>query len=159
MRGRSSRAQERCHQVQARTTRPCLAITGTARLCSCRQGGEEAPASPSLHPLSSDLSVPWKSNPQGSHPFDQNGRAGARKRPEGNNQDRLRGDPSKLSSLSSLRSFRTQQKSILQPKVNVSCSKVSGADIYSDCTGVILCNDSLSHERPNLVRLLTPPPC
>ena len=141
----SSGAQTHCHQLETRTTVDWTVWQQLEqeRSSSCREEGEEVPVTrspslPSIHLFMPPILQAWKSNQWGSDPLIQDG--------IGKGQEN---DLRKTRTAGTLGSYfhsvlcvvsRTLHTSILQPKVIVSCSKVSTTNIYSDCTDVTLTN-------------------
>lgn len=98
------------------------------------------PTPPSIHPSVPPILQSGKSNRQGSDPLIQNR---VEKGQETDPGARARACTA-VSPQSHSHSARILHTSILQPKVIVSCSKVSANGIYSDYTDVTLSNNSLS---------------
>lgn len=98
------------------------------------------PTPPSIHPSVPPILQSGKSNRQGSGLLIQNR---VEKGQETDPGARARVCTA-VSPRSHSHSARILHTSILQPKVNVSCSEVSANGIYSDYTDVTLSNNSLS---------------
>lgn len=150
-RGGGSRAQGCCHQVQAGATCTCPIATGVREVVQLQRGrGRSTCASLPTPTLGTRQCFPsfslGKANHRGHTPWIQNR--------VGKGQEKASGKTAKACPAVTLQSYshstlcvlsRTQYISILQPRVKVSCSKVSATDICSDCTNVTLSNNRLFH--------------